>query len=297
MLTKPVRIQAIEAKWLQMQNVLLHVMRLDEVHKVVSGNKWFKLQHYLEDAKEKGFTTMATFGGAYSNHIVATAFACKENGLQSVGIIRGEKPKNLSHTLLEAKAYDMQLMFVSREHYKNKDTLQSLFAHAYWIEEGGYGRLGVKGAADIIKEVADYENYTHIVCATGTGTTLAGLIKSALPHQMVIGFSALKNNFSIKDEVNNLLSDEDQEKQFIICHDYHFGGYAKHTSALIKFINEMWLKHQLPLDFVYTAKALYGLQDFIGNKKVISSGSRVLFIHTGGLQGNLSLPKTVLAFS
>ena len=297
MLIKPMRIQTIETDWLHEQNIILHVLRLDEIHAVVSGNKWFKLHYYLQEAKEKGFTTIATFGGAYSNHIVATAFACNEIGMQSIGIIRGEKPQTLSHTLFAAQTYGMQLRFVSRENYKDKEAIKALFANAYWINEGGYGSLGATGAANIAKHVAGYENYTHIVCATGTGTTLAGLIQSALPHQTIIGVSALKNNMSIQDEVNNLLSVADRKKRYVIFPDYHFGGYAKYTPLLLKFMNELWAKHSVPLDFVYTAKALYGLVDLIRNKKITPSGSRILFIHTGGLQGNLSLPEKVLAFS
>ncbi len=292
----PIRIQNIQATWLQQQNVKLDVLRLDEWHPVVSGNKWFKLKYYLQDAFIKKYKTIATFGGAYSNHIVATAFACKERNLQSIGIIRGEKPQTLSHTLFEAQAYGMQLQFVSRDNYKNKHAIKTMFDDVYWIEEGGYGTLGANGAADILRLVDNIEIYTHIVCAVGTGTTLAGLLQTALPHQTVIGFSALKNNWSITEEVKQLLSKKEEQKQTIVIHDYHFGGYAKHNVMLLDFMNEMWRQQGLPLDFVYTAKALYGLQKVIKNKHIVQSNSRVLFVHTGGLQGNVSLPKNVLTF-
>ena len=285
-----IAVQNIQAGWLQQNRVHLDVLRLDEWHPVVSGNKWFKLQHYLQEAKEKGFASIATFGGAYSNHIVATAFACKETGLPSIGIIRGEKPKQLSHTLVNAEAYGMQLQFVSREAYREKETIKASLPDVYWIGEGGYGELGARGAADILPLADDWETYTHIVCAVGTGTTLAGLIKRALPHQTIIGFSALRNNTGIEEEINKLLSESEKAKPWLIVHDYPFGGYAKYNAALLDYMNEVWQQYQLPLDFVYTAKAFYGLQDMIEKEDIFNAGSRILFIHTGGLQGNESLP-------
>lgn len=293
---KPVRIQVIEAEWLQEQKISLSILRLDEWHTVVSGNKWFKLQYYLKDAAARHCTTIATFGGAYSNHIVATAFACKEMKLQSIGIIRGERPEILSHTLQTAQAYGMKLQFTTREAYRQKDAIKATYNNVYWINEGGYGKPGALGAGDILSLVENIGNYTHIACATGTGTTLAGMISAALPHQTIIGFSALKNNWSLENEVRQLLSDEKKQKPFTIVHDYPFGGYAKHTPDLLAYLREVWQQHSLPLDFVYTGKAFYGLQDMIINKK-IPGGSRILFIHTGGLQGNLSLPKQALPFS
>ena len=138
--------QTVEAEWLQQQDVQLQVLRLDEWHPVVSGNKWFKLRYYLEEAMAKGYGTVATFGGAYSNHIVATAFACKEARLKSIGVIRGEEPSTLSHTLQQASALGMQLLFISREAYKNREAAKAKFTDAYWINEGGYGSLGAEGS-------------------------------------------------------------------------------------------------------------------------------------------------------
>src|SRR6478609_3649215 len=169
------------------------ILLLDLLHPIVSGNKWFKLQYYLQDAVATGKTTIASFGGAYSNHIVATAFAAKEAGLQSLGYIRGDSSTALSHTLLDAKRYGMKLIFVDREQYRRKEEIiqETNNSAMYWIMEGGYGILGAKGAADILNEI-DITPYTHILCAVGTGTMMAGLVKAALPHQPVIGISALK---------------------------------------------------------------------------------------------------------
>jgi len=191
------------------KNVPVDILRLDLLHPIVSGNKWFKLQYYLQDAIAGKKNIIATFGGAYSNHIVATAYAAKEAGLQSMGYIRGENPGKLSATLQDAVKYGMQLAFVDREMYRDKELIiqQNHDPQFYWIMEGGYGNLGSKGAADILK-VIDTSGYSHILCAVGTGTMLSGLIRASLPGQEVTGISVLKNHFGLEEEVDALL-DED----------------------------------------------------------------------------------------
>ncbi len=263
---QPVLVQKIAAPWLKQRQTDVDVVRLDALHPVVSGNKWFKLQPYLNDAINKGFSEIVTFGGAFSNHIVACAFACKDLGLQCTGIIRGEEPKLWSHTLLRASEYGMKLCFVSREQYRDKALMAQGYSHAYLIGEGGYGTLGAEGAAGILEKVADAGNYTHIVCATGTGTTLAGLVQGALPHQSVVGISVLKNHTSIREEVEALLFKNDLTKRWVVLHDYHFGGYAKYNPLLLRFMNETWQQHALPTDFVYTAKAWFALQQEMENR-------------------------------
>jgi 1-aminocyclopropane-1-carboxylate deaminase len=286
-------LQHINADWLTQKNVLLDVLRLDIIHKTISGNKWFKLKFYIEDAKKNNAETIATFGGAYSNHIAATAFACKLAGLKSIGIIRGEEPKQLSHTLINAQNFGMKLFFVKREDYKTFN--KNIFQNVYWIEEGGYGIKGVEGAKEILQLIKDKNIYTHIICAIGTGTTLAGIIKAANPQQQVIGISTMKNNMSLENEISALLDEKDKQKKFTIVHDYHFGGYAKHTKELLLLMNETWNEHHLPTDFVYTAKVFFAIKNLIQENKIQHS-SRVLMIHTGGLQGNLSLPAGTLQF-
>lgn len=289
-----IHVQKIHADWLTDKNVSLDVLRLDALHHIVSGNKWFKLQYYMQDATAKNYHTIGSFGGAYSNHIVATAFACKQRGFNCMGIIRGEEPKALSHTLQNAKSLGMQLRFVSREAYKNREALQQQLDDVYWIDEGGYGPLGMQGAADILKQVPAINQYTHLVCAVGTGTTLAGIVAAAT-HQQVIGISVLKNNYELQQQVIDLLPAEKKNKQFVILHDYHFGGYAKYTTTLLTYMHEVWQKHQLPTDFVYTAKTMFATEQII-KQELISKQSSVLLIHTGGLQGNASLPALTLPF-
>lgn len=289
--------QTIAADFMGSDQVHIDVLRLDLLHPVISGNKWFKLKYHLHDALEKNAEAIATFGGAYSNHIVATAYACNMHDVPGIGIIRGEEPRHLSHTLQAAKDAGMHLHFVSRAGYQNTEKLKEGFSfpNIYWISEGGYGAYGMRGAKEIMQYVNDASSYTHIVCAVGTATMMAGLVSAAKHQQKVVGFSTMKNNTALEHELKALLNNNDLQKDFCICHDFHFGGYAKHSSALIQFMNETWQQHHLPLDFVYTAKAFYGLQQFIHQQK-IPPGSKILFIHSGGLQGNLSLPKGTLLY-
>lgn len=279
------------------KDVQVDILRLDLLHPVVSGNKWFKLKYYLQDAISQNKNTIATFGGAYSNHIVATAFAAKQAGLSSVGFIRGERPAELSITLQDAGSFGMDLVFTERESYRHKETIMQREdkPNFYWVMEGGYGELGSKGAADILP-VAGHNNYSHILCATGTGTMLSGLIRSAVPGQQVIGISVLKNHFALQKEVLSLLSEEDRLKSFSILHDYHFGGYAKHPPELIGFMREIWVREKLPTDIVYTSKLLFAVKELIAANQ-FPVGARILLIHSGGLQGNSSLPPNTLPFS
>ena len=280
-------IQTSEISVLNRMNIGLDVLRLDNIHPIISGNKWFKLKYYLQQAIENNYTTIATFGGAYSNHIIATAYACNKQNIHSIGFIRGEEPKHYSQTLLDAKALNMRLNFLSRTDYANKQNIIQQNAGIFFIPEGGYGESGAKGAAEILQLVPGLSKYNYIICAAGTGTMLAGVANSSLPHQKCIGISVMKNNYSLENETLFLLNDETKNRvQFI--HDYHFGGYAKHTKPLIDFMNEMYTNYNLPLDFVYTAKAFYAVYD-LAAKKYFEPNSNILFIHSGGLQGNRSL--------
>ncbi len=270
------------------------VLRLDLIHPIVSGNKWFKLKYQIEEAIALKHSTIATFGGAFSNHIVATAFACKVVGINSIGYIRGEEQKSLSHTLQQAVEFGMQLKFLNRTDYNHKEKIKLSENKFYWIEEGGYSILGAKGASEILQQV-DTKEYSHILCSCGTGTMIAGLITGALPHQKSIGFSALKGNSDLEQNVLKIIPDTCKKKSFEIIHDYHFGGYAKHPKELLKFMNIIYNKTQLPTDIVYTSKLIYGVIDLC-NQNYFSKESRLLIIHSGGLQGNLSLPKGTLSF-
>jgi len=277
------------------QNYDIDVLRTDLIHPVVSGNKWYKLKLHIEEAKKMGKNTIATFGGAYSNHILATAFACKVFGMDSVGIIRGEKPAQLSHTLQAAQQYGMLLHFVSRYVYDDKEGLKKYFnSDCFWVNEGGFSELGMLGAADILKECDNPEKYSHIVCSCGTGTMIAGLLHVAKEHQQVIGISALKSHTGLESDVLKLLPSH-QQKQPVIFHNYHFGGYAKHPPELINWMNLLWQEVQIPTDIVYSSKLFFAVKDLI-EQQYFKPNDKILIIHCGGLQGNLSLPANTLNF-
>lgn len=286
------KITADDISHLFNKEIEVTVLRLDKLHPVISGNKWFKLRYYIEEAKAKGKSNIITFGGAWSNHIVATAAACKMNGLKSTGIIRGEEPAQPSATLFQAKELGMQLVFISREEYKKKiipKEFQS--AQYYTINEGGYGKTGAKGAATIL----DYcnKNYTHYCCAVGTGTLIAGIINAAGPEQNVAGISIMKNNIELEDDIRALI--DERKKTWQLIHDYHFGGYAKYQPELLQFMNDFYRQTTIPTDFVYTGKLFYAINDLI-EKDFFPQGSKLLIIHSGGLQGNSSLAKGTLIF-
>jgi 1-aminocyclopropane-1-carboxylate deaminase len=276
-------------------NIAVDVLRLDLLHPAVSGNKWFKLKEYLKQATEEHKNYILTFGGAYSNHIVATAAAAEATGFKSIGLIRGERLSELSCSLQIAREHGMELYFLSREVYQSKTIPGELYEKygddLFVINEGGAGKKGMLGAADILSET-DIEKYTHIVAAVGTGTTLAGLIEASAGCQKILGISVLKNNFSLESGIRRWLS---LPYEFFLLHDYHFGGYAKYDKTLIAFMNEWYEQTAIPSDFVYTAKLFFAARDLI-SKNYFPSGSRILIIHSGGLQGNCSLPKGTLIF-
>ncbi len=288
-----IHIQPLQS--LSANNIQTDILRLDLVHPVISGNKWFKLKYYLEEARKQKAACLASFGGAFSNHIVALAYAAHINGFTSTGFIRGDEGVTLSSTLQEAKSYGMQLIFIDRDQYRNKDTIIQAYHQPgyYWIPEGGYGVLGAKGASDILS-VADCSAYSHILCATGTGTMMSGLILAAQPHQKIIGISVLKNHLSIDDEIKELTG-RPIDTDFECIHGYHFGGYAKHPDNLLAFMRELWMDEQLPTDIVYTSKLCYAVKELIA-KAYFPANSKLLLIHSGGLQGNRSLASGSLPF-
>jgi 1-aminocyclopropane-1-carboxylate deaminase len=272
------------------------LLRLDVLHPIVSGNKFYKLRFYIADATNNGFSTVASFGGPYSNHIVALAFTAKEAGLKSIGYIRTNADEPITPSMAEAKAYGMELVYLGRTDFQTKkaSVLQTNNAKSdtYFIDEGGYGVIGAKGAATILTE-QDSAQYDYIVCAVGTGTMLAGIVHAALPHQKVIGIPVLKNEGSIEAEINALLIDKN--RPYTLLHQFHQGGYAKTNPMMLDFMNRLWDKEKIPTDIVYTSKLLFGVEQLI-QENYFEKDTSILVIHSGGLQGNRSLPKGTLNF-
>lgn len=294
--TNNIQIQSFTAEWTKNKNIELQILRLDLIHHIVSGNKWFKLKYYLADALRNSQPHIVTVGGAHSNHIVATAFACQALNIPCTGLIRGEEPLSISHTLVTAKKLGMHLQFISRTDFKNPEKILQNYSNAYFIPMGGFGKNGAKGASEILTHIPDAEIFSHIVCAVGTGTMMAGIINAAPKKTKVVGISVLKNNFSVMTETESLISQADiNSKQYVIENGFHFNGYAKYTDALIKFMNTVFTENNLPTDFVYTAKVLYGIKH-LALENYFPEGSKILMIHSGGLQGNLSLSASKLIY-
>ena len=264
------------------------VKREDLNHPFVSGNKWWKLKYNLQEAQRFGKDTLLTFGGAYSNHIYATAAAARELELKSIGIIRGEKTDPLNHTLAFAESCGMKLHFVSREEYRTKTAedfiqhLQNKFGNFYLIPEGGTNELAVKGVAEFGASLINEVDFDYLCLPVGTGGTMAGLVRSMSGRKNVLGFSILKGGGFLNDEIEKWVNHS--IGNWNIVEDYHFGGYAKATDELIKCMSEFEKQHQLPLDLVYTAKMIFGIFD-LAQKSFFKRGSTILALHTGGLQG------------
>lgn len=292
--------QEVHLPILKEKSITLFIKREDQIHPFVSGNKFRKLKYNIQKAKQQKAKTVVTFGGAFSNHIIATAVAANLNGLQSIGIVRGDElgrdlKKTLSEntTLQVADKNGMTLFFISRSEYQNKyhldfiNQLKEKFGDFYLIPEGGSNSLAVKGCEEILTK--DDAKFDYICSSVGTGGTISGLINSIENHQKVIGFPALKGNF-LSAEIQQYV----KKDTWSLVTKYHFGGYAKHTEELIRFINNFTTATKIPLDPIYTGKMLFGLLDMI-EKDVFKKGTKILAIHTGGLQGiagfNMKLKK------
>jgi 1-aminocyclopropane-1-carboxylate deaminase len=287
------------------QSQKVDLLRLDSLHPIVSGNKFYKLRFYIESAIENGVSTVASFGGPYSNHIVALAFTAKEAGLKSIGYIRTNEDEPTTPSLAEAKHYGMELVYLGRTDFQSKKAsiLETSNAKSdiYLIDEGGYGTIGAKGAATIFTE-NDTAHYDYIVCAVGTGTMLAGCVNAASPNQKIIGILVLKNEGSIESEINALLLDKNDPNNdrknnhpYTLLHQFHQGGYAKTNPTMIDFMNMLWDTEKIPTDIVYTSKLLFGVEQLI-QENYFEKAASILVIHSGGLQGNRSLPAGTLKF-
>lgn len=284
-------IQEILDEKLGEAGVKLFVKREDQNHKFVSGNKWWKLKCNLEEAKRMGHDTLLTFGGAFSNHIYATAAAAKELGFKSIGIIRGEEAVPLNDTLAFVKYCGMELQYISREEYKRKvesefvEQLKKKFGNFYLIPEGGTNDLALKGCAEFARQKLLQIDFDYLCLPVGTGGTIAGIISGLDGRKRVIGFSVLKNGDFLNEEVQSLLRKFSRQEfsNWKIEISYDFGGYAKHNRELDDFILRMKKDHDLPLEFVYTGKMVAGVLD-LASKNFFERGSKILMLHTGGLR-------------
>lgn len=277
--------QQVHHPLLIQRQVSLHIKREDLIHPLISGNKYRKLKYNLIESKAQGFDALLTFGGAFSNHIAAVAFAGKKHGLRTFGVIRGEElvakwPQN--PTLKLAHEHGMQFKFISRERYRNKQNLNFIkeleqeLGSFYLLPEGGTNDLAIKGCEEIL--VPEDSEFDCICCSVGTGGTIAGISNSVHSDQQVLGFPALKGDF-LKEDIRKFA----RRKNWELRTDYHFGGYAKLNATLIHFINDFKEKTQIPLEPIYTGKMVYGISDMI-KKDQFKPNTKILAVHTGGLQ-------------
>jgi 1-aminocyclopropane-1-carboxylate deaminase len=267
-------------------SITLYIKREDLLHPYISGNKFRKLKYNLAQAKKEKKQTLLTFGGAFSNHILAVAAAGKEYGFKTIGIIRGEELKGKiasNPTLRQAQDFGMDLEFVTREMYRQKNNpkilegLNNKFGDFYVIPEGGTNELAVKGCEEIL--TPEDEKFDYICCAVGTGGTISGIINCSKSSQQVLGFPALKGDF-LRQDICRFVTNSNWD----LITGYHFDGYAKVSEELIRFINEFYQKNKIPLDPIYTGKMVFGVMDLIG-KDYFPDNAKILLIHTGGLQG------------
>ncbi len=272
------------------KQIRLWIKREDQLHPEISGNKWRKLKYNFLRAKEERKDIILTFGGAYSNHIFATAAAAREYGLKSIGIIRGEEHLPLNPTLSFAVKNGMQLVYWDREKYRNKSSeavlnqLEQQFGTFYLVPEGGTNELAIKGCREIVEEISI--DFDFICTSAGTGGTLAGLVSGlAGSGKNIFGISALKGDF-LSSEIQTLLlkSGRQNAENWQVINDYHFGGYAKISPILIDFIRDFDREHQVLLDPIYTGKMMFGLMDLI-RRDYFPRKRKIVALHTGGLQG------------
>jgi 1-aminocyclopropane-1-carboxylate deaminase len=271
-------------------DIKLFIKRDDLIHPQVSGNKWRKLKYNLQEARLQNKKRILTFGGAFSNHIYSLAAAGKICDFETIGIIRGEETFPLNPTLIFAKECGMQLYYINREKYRDKDKpefieeLKSQYGNCYIVPEGGSNTLALPGVAELLTEI---EIPYDVICTPiGTGGTMAGLISGIQNDATVLGFASLKGENYLENEIQQLLKDTSaiHSKNWEVIHQYHFGGYAKINCELAHFIRNFEQQYQIPLDPVYTSKMLFGILDLC-SKGYFEKGKTIIALHTGGLQG------------
>lgn len=292
---KPIRVDQADLPAFKENHVRADVLRLDRIHEVVSGNKIFKLKHHLKQAIDLNCREIFTFGGPWSNHLVATAFASRELDLPCTGFVRGEEPATYSATLLAARKYGMRLRFLPRSEYDEKSSNGAGMSNGiYTIPAGGAGADGIRGSSEIAG-LTGLRNYSHIACSIGTGTMFTGLALALESHQKLLGIPAIKGFTGLPPEYQLLIRNAGKENYLEYFTEYHFGGFARKNNDLTGFMNFFFEHSSIPSDIVYTGKLFYACVD-LATKKYFAGGSRLLIIHSGGLQGNSSLPAGVLDF-
>lgn len=275
------------------------VARLDLLYPFISGNKYFKLKYNLAEATEKHKQGIITMGGAYSNHLAATAFACHERGMISVGLVRGEVIEPLNPTLSFCRKHNMKLISVSRDDYAStsEEVQKIILQHSdlLFVPEGGNNEMGLMGCKEILQHIPGADNFTHIICSMGTGTTFKGIASAANPSQTVIGIPALKIKANEQEQFILQHAAVLSAAKQIVLFDFAGKGYARTDEQLLNFMNSFYTKTSIPTDIVYTGKLMQAVIA-LAEESYFSDDSKLLVMHSGGLQGNNSLPSGTLLF-
>ena len=283
-------IQPLNEEWYQHRVAGMDMLRLDLLHPVVSGNKWYKLRLNIKHALEGGFKTIVTFGGGFSNHLVATAYAARIFGIKAIGIVRG-KYDMLTPSLIQCKDAGMELIFVSQEDYNNKhepEWAKKMVAHfdeIFIVPEGGANEWGRAGAGLINRFIKN--THTHVAVSVGSGTTLIGLRNKINERQQILGFAPMKQGLYLKEYISEHIQ-KDMNRNWQLFDQWHCGGFGKWNDDLLGFMNDFYAVNNIPLDIAYTSKMMYGIKDML-QSGFFAKEDKILCIHTGGLQGNASV--------
>jgi len=286
-------LQKIDHPLFQQHGVELYIKREDLVHTLISGNKWYKLKHNLQHAKDQGFSRLVSFGGAFSNHLHAMAFAGQQFGFETIGIVRGERSELLNPTLADAEEWGMQLHFLSRTDYRRRHDAEFVaklvepYQPCFVIPEGGANQWALAGCADIVEGINHQLTGFDVVCVPcGTGATLAGIVVALDGRAEVLGFPALKGATSLIDEISAMIAEFNVENatQWHLVDEFHCGGFAKITPELVTFMQCWQQQTGVALDPIYTGKMMMGLCELL-KRGHFPTGTKIVAVHTGGMQG------------
>jgi 1-aminocyclopropane-1-carboxylate deaminase len=283
----------IQPDWATTHGITLVVKRDDLLHPIISGNKWRKLKYALLEAHDNKVKHIVSFGGGYSNHLHALGYCCQQLDIQLSAIVRGDYSQNPSPMLQDLKCWNANIQYVDRQTYRQRvnptylQTLQQQYPNALLIPEGGSQLQSLKGVAEIISELQN--EYDYVLAPVASGGTLAGLV-SGLSHNgklsdcKILGIGVLKGEGYLEQLVTGLLAKDKHTKNWHINHNYHFGGYAKSNHELRQFCQEFYQQTKIEIEPIYSGKLFFALRDLIA-KGYFEQKSRILVLHTGGLQG------------
>jgi 1-aminocyclopropane-1-carboxylate deaminase len=284
------RLQQIIHPLFEKHQLTVSIKRDDAIHPIVSGNKWRKLKFNLRHAKTHNYTGVISFGGSFSNHIHALAFSCQQQGLKSIGIIRGEKEYASNFTLSMAQKWGMELHFIDRKTYRLREDqaylaeLQETYPDYHLVPEGGSNKLALGGVGEVITELNQQCEFDILLTPVGSGGTLAGLIQADNNQHQLLGISVLKQEGYLTEQVNHLLSNNKHFNNWQILSEFHRGGYAKFSKEDEQRIVNFNLQTGFVFEPVYSGKMVLALLDLI-EQGYFPKGKRIVLLHTGGLQG------------